>query len=222
MAITANLNGSGTVGTSAVEQTTNNTYDPLRQFLANQITRLYGSNQGAIPDYVLEGIKGLIQNPGETANVAGQAFQQVANPLIQSLEPGFKQEQNSLRDIFRKNGALQSGASAYETSRLLENQGNRRNQVLASNYVPLLNQINQNVQQGIDAGVKVPQANMGSLSGILNAFGNPTSTTTNRVGADTNLANGGGSGSQYYSPWLTPPTPPPAPAGWTPGQWSGY
>ncbi len=226
MAITANLNGPGSIDTNAVEQTTNNTYDPLRQFLANQIMGLYGKNQAQIPDFVMQGIQGLIQNPGETANVAGQAFQQVSNPLLQSLQPQFKSEQNTLRDIMRKNGALQSGASAYETSRLLENQGNRAGQLLASNYVPLLNQVNQNVQSGVNAGIKTPAENLGSLAGILNAFGNPTSTYTGRTGAGTTLNNASNSSSPYYSPLafpqMTPATQPTAPTGWTPGQWSGY
>jgi len=196
MDISANLSGAGALKTGAENTTVNRTYDPTQQFISNYLQQLYASGGAKVSDETTAGINGLIQNPGATGDIAGQQFQQISKPLVDSLQEGYRTEQNSLRDIMRKNGALQSGASAFETRRLIENQGNRTNQVLASNYVPLVNQLNSNVQAGVNAGVHAPQANTSSLAGILSAYGSsPTSTTSSGITAGTALSNGTQSGA---------------------------
>lgn len=167
---------SDSAGPAMDTKTTQFTYDPTQQFIYNYLRSQLGAGQGAVSPDVTAGISRMINNPGAVGDIAGQQFQDISQPLIQAQQGLYKQEQNSLRDILRKNGALQSGASAYETSRLLENQGNRTSQMLAANYIPLTKQISNNVLGGIDAGVRVPQSNLGSLAAILGSM-KPTSTT---------------------------------------------
>lgn len=148
-------------------------FDPMRDFLANSILAQFEGGQGQIPPEVLSAISNIVTDPGAIGNIAGEQFQQIAAPLRAQFQPVFQQEQQALSDTLRKAGASQSGAAALETRRLLENQGGREMQALASSYVPLLGQLSQRQLGGVQAGVQVPQQ-FSSLANLLNAFGKPT------------------------------------------------
>lgn len=183
MANFSNLFGTPALDPSIKQSTTSYNYDPTAQFISKLIGDKYASGQGTVAPEVMGGINQLITNPGAIGDIAGKQFADISKPLVDAAQYGYKNEQNTLRDTLRKNGALQSGASAYETRRLLENQGNRTNQMLAASYIPLTQQLSNNVIGGVGAGLKVPGANMDSLASILAAYGRmPLSQSTTQTG----------------------------------------
>jgi hypothetical protein len=176
---TVNITGGDSPYLSEQKQNQANTYDPFRDFLFNMLGTASGSPDAYVPEYTKNALQNLTQNPAVTPD----NFAAIANPLRQSLQPGFEQEQQQLRDVLRKNGALGSGASAFETRRLIENQGNRANQLLASNYVSLTDQLARTQMGAINAGLQFPQANNNLVNTFANLAGslNPNSVQTESV-----------------------------------------
>jgi len=187
-------------------QSTQNLFDPTTQIF---ITNLLKNSDTQTKSFnvsltTLGAIESLLQNPGQTGDIAGQQFGQISRSLLQSLEGVNKQEQQGLSDLFRKAGVgtQQSGAFAQAARQLVGDQGNRANQLLASNYVPLLNSATQARLGSINAGLAVPAAQSAGQQGlnqILNTLVdkptnvNTTTTQQQLVGGNVGLANLGGS-----------------------------
>ena len=183
--------GKGTSGESLVT----NTVDPWRDLILNAIMQSR-STTGEIPDYTLAQLENFTRNPGMAGDIAGPQFQQIAGPLADTLKPMERRETQAQADAFRKAGvgSFQSGAFANATRGLIGDQAARRNQLLASNYVPLTGQVSENINNAIRSGLMVPQATAeankplaSSLSSLL-----PLQTRTQQRGVTQDLTAAGG------------------------------
>ena len=183
------LTAEGSVGTGS-RSTTLSTPDPFRDFLLNTILQ-QTSKTGEIPQFTLDQLQNFTQNPGFVGDIAGQQFQQIIAPLLQSLEGVNKQEQQGLSDLFRKAGigTQQSGAFAQAGRQLVGDQANRANQLLASNFVPLTGQLSQNVTNAINSGLAVPGATADATRNLVGALGSiaPLQTTTESIGINPTM-----------------------------------
>lgn len=159
-------------------RSTNYTYDPFQKFLASLLAGRLTSSGGSVSPTVTAGIENMITNPGGVGDIAGANFEKISAPLVNSLIPQEKRETSQLKDLFRKAGvgSMQSGAFAQAGRDLVGDQASRRNQLLASNYVPLSGQLSGNVLDAIRSGINVPQANVASLAGLASAFSKPINT----------------------------------------------
>lgn len=186
--------GSPALDPSIKTSTTKYEYDPTQQFINQLIGKAYSSGSGTVSPTVTAGIDQMITQPGAVGDIAGSNFAAIAQPLLQQQQEGFKIQNQNMSDMFRKAGVgtQQSGAFAQSVRQLAGDQGRQQQALLASNYIPLAGQISNNMLGGINAGLKVPDANMGSLAAILSAYGRtPLSTTTTQTGV-----NDSGSGSR--------------------------
>jgi hypothetical protein len=160
---------------------TRHEYDPTQEFITQLIGQMYQTGNGTVSPTVTAGIDKMISEPGAVGSIAGKDFAAIAQPLLEQQQAGFKIQNQNTSDMFRKAGvgSMQSGAFAQAVRQQAADQGRQQNALLASSYVPLASNISNNVLGGINAGVKVPGANMDSLSGILTALGrSPTATMT--------------------------------------------
>lgn len=194
-------------------QNTNYTYDPSMQFLSNILRGSYGSN-GMVSPTVTGGIENLISNPGAVGNIAGQQFHDIAAPLLQEQQAGFRMQENNLRDMFRKNGvgSLQSGAFAQAGKQQVADEGRQQNSLLASSYIPLTQNLANQQIAGVNAGLKVPSANYDTLANLLNAYGRaPLSSDVTKTGveglAGGSLRAGGGGTGWLDQPFVSPTAP---------------
>ena len=170
--------GTVTQAPGSESRSTAYTYDPFQRFLAQLLSGRLQSSGGSVSPTVMAGIENMITNPGGVGDIAGANFEKIAAPLVNSLIPQEKREVSGLQDIFRKAGvgSMQSGAFAQAGRQLIGDQAGRRNQLLASNYIPLSGQISNNVLDAIRSGINVPQANVASLAGLASAFSKPINT----------------------------------------------
>jgi len=109
--------------------------NPATQQALSRIT----SNPSFIDDSTSQAIQRLTTNPATPFN----QFQALVDPLLASLRPGEERGQRDLQDLFRKSGAgsLKSGAFATSARELIGEQGSRRNQLLAANFLPISQQL---------------------------------------------------------------------------------
>ena len=175
--------GKGTSGESLVT----NTVDPWRDLILNAVMQSR-SNMGEIPAYTLAQLENFTKNPGMAGNIAG--------PLADTLKPMEKRETQAQADAFRKAGvgSFQSGAFANATRGLIGDQAARRNQLLASNYVPLTGQISENINNAIRSGIAVPQATAEASKPLVSALSSliPLQTRTQQTGVTQDLTAAGG------------------------------
>lgn len=179
------------------QATTQNQYDPRIQNFINGLLGQSAQNMQSfnVPEYTQQALQNLTQNPGSVGDLAGKNMQQIINPLLQQQQQGFKIQQANLSDMFRKAGVgtQQSGAFAQAARQLVNDQGQQQQNIIASNYVPLLQNAQQTQQQAINAGIAMPggqaagQASLNTLLGTL--YNKPTATTTS--GVQQNLVQGG-------------------------------
>ena len=176
--------------------TTQNKYDPaINNFIMGLLGQSAQNMQNFnVPGYTMDALQNITANPGMTGDIAGAQFGQIAAPLLQQQQNAFKIQQGNLSDMFRKAGmgTQQSGAFAQAARQLVGDQGQQQQQLLASNYMPLLGEANKTVFGGINAGLAVPgaqAAGQSSLSNLLaTLYNKPTSTTTS--GTQQNLVEG--------------------------------
>jgi len=194
MADFSKMFGSPSLDPSIKTSTTNYEYDPTQEFVNKLIQQSYSAGKGTVSPTVTAGIDQMITQPGAVGDIAGSQFASIAQPLLEQQQAGFKIQNQNTADAFRKAGvgSMQSGAFAQAVRQQAADQGRQQNALLASSYIPLAANLSSNVLGGINAGVKVPGANMDSLAGILSAIGrNPLSTTTTQTGM-----NEGGAGAR--------------------------
>ena len=179
------------------ESTTTNVYDPRTQNFIDQLMGRISGNASNfnVQDYTKDALKNITLNPGSTGDIAGEQFRSISQPLLEAQQAGFKLQQQNVSDMFRKAGVgtQQSGAFAQAGRQMVADQGRQQQQLIASNYMPLLSEANKTVMGSIDAGLRMPgaeAAGQGSLNDILGMlYGKPTSTTTTGVKQD--LVGGG-------------------------------
>lgn len=169
------------------DSTTKRKYDPaFEQFMAGIFGRMNnGQAQNFnVQDYTMDALRNLTTNPGGVGDVAGQQFGQIAAPLLQQQQNAFKTQQGNLSDMFRKAGmgTQQSGAFAQAARQLVNDQGQQQQQIIASNYMPLLQNATNTQMGAINAGLNVPgaqAAGQNSLNQILGiGMGQPRQTDT--------------------------------------------
>jgi len=168
------------------QSTTTRSYDPAFERFMNQIlARTTSGPSFNVPGYTETALQNLTENPGSVGNIAGQNFNQIAAPLLQAQQQGFKLQNQNLMDMFRRTGnvgSLQSGAFAQAARQQVNDQGQQQQNLIASNYVPLLNNATQTSLGSINAGLNYPgaqaagQASLNQILGIL--AGAPRSTST--------------------------------------------
>ena len=191
---TSNISGdrAPAIANLGSESTTTNVYDPrTRNFIDQLMGRISGKTQDfSVQDYTKNALQNITQNPGSTGNIAGEQFRSISQPLLEAQQAGFKLQQQNVSDMFRKAGVgtQQSGAFAQAGRQMAADQGRQQQQLIASNYMPLLSEANKTVMGSIDAGLRMPgaeAAGQGSLNDILGMlYGKPTSTTTTGVKQD--------------------------------------
>jgi hypothetical protein len=188
---------------------TRHEYDPTQEFITQLIGQMYQTGNGTVSPTVTAGIDKMISQPGAVGDIAGENFAAIAQPLLEQQQAGFKIQRQNTADAFRKAGvgSMQSGAFAQAQRQQAADEGRQQNALLASSYVPLASNISNNVLGGINAGVRVPGANMDSLSGILSALSRSPSATMTSQSQTTAPPNPAGSGSLL--PAVGPSTMPP-------------
>lgn len=220
----SNYNAAGQIqisgGTSPYidESKTNTTItrDPFQEFLFSLLGAQAQNEQAYVPEYTQEALANFTANP---ATAAAQYFPSLAAPLVSALRPQFDQEQSDLKSLFRSAGGtedtpLQSGAFAQSARQLINDQGNRTQQLLAQNYVPLTNQISGNINNAINAGLNFPQANTAVLRSLAPLAGSisPLSTQVEAIKGGSNAQTGGnyaaGTNNNYLAaPFFNPANP---------------
>ena len=198
---TSNISGdrAPAIANMGNRSTTTNVYDPNTQNFINQLLGKAMENASAgksfgVADYTKSALETITTNPGDTGDIAGRQFQQIAAPMLEAQQAGFKLQQQNVSDMFRKAGmgTQQSGAFAQAGRQMAADQGRQQQQLIASNYVPLLSEANKTVMGGINAGLAMPgaeaagqapeTANQQNLSNILGTLYNrPMTTSTTGV-----------------------------------------
>ena len=185
------LTSGGSVGTGGRSQTVtkpNPAQQPLIDFILNAL-----SNPSAqVSPTTLAALDQITRNPV----VPFSQFEALAGPLTDSLKPGEARETQQLTDLFRKAGAgsLQSGAFASSARQLVGDQASRRNQLLASNYVPLTQQLSNNILNAIRLGLELPEASTAALKypTTLASSLSPLSTSSETIGVSPSPSIGNG------------------------------
>ena len=212
----SNYFGAPSLDPSIKTSTTKYEYDPTQEFINRLIAQNYSSGNGTVSPTVTSGIDKMISQPGAIGDIAGDQFAAISKPLLDAQQDAFKIQNQNTMDMFRKAGvgSLQSGAFGQAVRQQAADQGRQQQALLASNYIPLVSQLSNNTLGGINAGLKVPGANMDSLAGILSAYGRaPLSQTTTQTGGNTGGSGGTsyvaqtGGGFDLMSPVETPQAP---------------
>ena len=167
--------------------TTTRQYDSATQNFINQLLGNVNQQNFNVQDYTKQALQNLTQNPGSVGDLAGQNMQQIIRPLLDAQQEGFRIQNRNASDMFRRAGVgtQQGGAYGQTIRQLAADQGRQQQQLIAGNYVPLLNNATQTIQGSIDAGLRLPgseSAGQAGLSGILGILANnPKSTSTTNV-----------------------------------------
>ena len=176
--------------------TTTTKPNPSQQALIDYILSQVQGSQARVPGFTTAALQKITQQP----SVTPEQFEGIAQPLRESLRPGELQETKDLTDLFRKAGAgsLQSGAFASSARRLVGDQASRRNQLLAANYIPLTQQLSNNVLNAIRLGLALPEAETSALRfpTTLASSLAPLSTKSESIGLAP--SSGLGSGTPSY------------------------
>jgi hypothetical protein len=190
--------GTGTTG----ESLTTNTPDPWRDQFLKLIAGQLGTGGGAIPGYTLGALENFTSNP----SAAAEYFPQLAEPLLNSLKPAEERETTQLTDLFRKaggtaNSSMQNGSFAQAGRQLIGDQANRRQELLAKQYVPLTSQLSENMTNAIKMGLNVPGATADTtriLASLATGL-QPLSTHTQTTGTNAQIGAAGGQTTQQQA-----------------------
>ena len=180
------LTAGNSVGTGE-RSTTTNTMDPFQRLLYEQILNSVQGPQGQVQQYTKDALQRTTENPAVSAGF----FNELAQPLVQSLDPFFKQQGRNQDDAFRRAGAgtFQSGAFANAKNALAGQQQNQVQQLLAQNYVPLTGQLANTQMEAINAGLRLPEAENTTARTLspLAASIKPASSTTEAINIAPNV-----------------------------------
>lgn len=220
MGTPANVNNAGAINVTGgtdpflQESKTNEsiTRDPFQQLLFGLIAGNLQQTNPSVSPTTTAALESFTQNPA----LAADYFPQLAEPLLAALRPAEDREVTQLTDLFRKaggtgGGAIQGSAYTSEARKLIGDQAQRRQQVLAQNYVPLTGQLSDNLTNAIKLGLSLPDANTAAIRSIAPLAGSisPLATQIDKVqgGSSSNAAGAlaGGSGSNFLnSPFSVP------------------
>jgi len=154
---TVNVNSPGaSVGLNRSD--TSSVQDPFQKLLLSMLMKQFQENPASVPGFTMGALENFTKNP----SAAAEYFPQLAKPLLSALKPTEDREVTQLTDMFRKagieGGAQQSGAFAQSGRQLIGDQANRRQETLAKSYIPLTQQLSENMRGNIQAGLDVPKA----------------------------------------------------------------
>jgi hypothetical protein len=164
--------------------TTTKVYDPAFQRFLQGVLGNVNQQNFNVPGYTEAALQNLTQNPGSIGNIAGNNMQQMIQPLLQAQQRGQQLQNQNVSDMFRKAGvgSMQSGAFAQAVRQIAGDQGAAQQQIISSNYVPLVNNATATQLGTINAGLNYPgaqasgQASLNQLLGI--GMANPTQINT--------------------------------------------
>jgi len=173
------------------KQATESTRDPFQAMLLNMLMRQFQESPATVPGFTMGALEQFTKNP----SLAAEYFPQLAKPLLSALQPQEEREITQLTDMFRKagieGGAQQSGAFAQSGRQLIGDQANRRQEVLAKNYIPLTSQLSENMTNNIRAGLNLPGAKAAGWqipAGLAGSLG-PIGSRTESIQGGTGLVN---------------------------------
>lgn len=182
------LDAGNSVGTGQ-RQTTTNTADPWRDFLLNMVSQSYSGPSGQIPGYTMGALENFTNNPA----AAAAYFPQLAAPLLEANHAAQGQQTTALTDLFRKAGGtsaspLRSGAFAQAGQNLASDFARQDQETLAKAYTPLTQQLSDNMNNAIKAGISVPQATSESLKPLVGSLSSllPLQTSTEGISIGPN------------------------------------